>query len=132
MLTILAGSLSLVPQLALQQRVAVPLAGGGRSARAVSPQAALTTDEKIVPRDVLFGNPEYASPMLSPDGKLLAYLRPDDGVMNVWCRTVGKSDDRVVTIDTQRARPLELVDFKLGGVLEDGRVSRAVFEHLVE
>lgn len=50
MLTILAGSLSLVPQLALQQRVAVPLAA---RRLAVSPQAALTTDEKIVPRDVL-------------------------------------------------------------------------------
>jgi len=99
MLTILAGSLSLVPQLALQQRVAVPLAA---RRLAVSPQAAMTTDEKIVPRDVLFGNPEYASPMLSPDGKLLAYLRPDDGVMNVWCRTVGQTDDRVVTADKYR------------------------------
>ena len=55
MLTILAGSLSLVPQLALQQRVAVPLAA---RRLAVSPQAALTTDEKIVPRDVLLGNIE--------------------------------------------------------------------------
>jgi len=99
MLMLLAGSLSLVPQLAMQQRVAAPLAA---RRLAVSPQAALTTDERVVPRDVLFGNPEYASPMLSPDGKLLAYLRPDDGVMNVWCRTVGKADDRVVTADKYR------------------------------
>ena len=55
MLTILAGSLSLVPQLALQQRVAAPLAA---RRLAVSPQAALTTDEKIVPRDVLLANVE--------------------------------------------------------------------------
>ena len=99
MLALLAGSLSLVPRLAVQQRVAAPLAA---RRLAVSPQAALTTDERVVPRDVLFGNPEYASPMLSPDGKLLAYLRPDNGVMNVWCRTVGKADDRVVTADTYR------------------------------
>jgi dipeptidyl aminopeptidase/acylaminoacyl peptidase len=52
---------------------------------------------------VLFGNPEYASPMLSPDGKLLAYLRPDEaGVLNVWCRTIGKQDDRIVTADKLR------------------------------
>ena len=95
----LAGTLSLLPQLALHQRVAVPVIA---QRLAVSPQAALTTDEKIVPRDVLFGNPEYASPMLSPDGKLLAYLRPDEGVMNVWCRTVGQADDRVVTSDKYR------------------------------
>ena len=49
MLMLLAGSLSLVPQLAMQQRVAAPLAA---RRLAVSPQAALTTDERVVPRDV--------------------------------------------------------------------------------
>ena len=49
MLTLLAGSLSLVPQLAVQQRVAAPLAA---RRLAVSPQAALTTDERAVPREV--------------------------------------------------------------------------------
>ena len=49
-----------------------------------------------------FGNPEYASPTISPDGKLLAYIRPTDGVLNVHVRTVGKNDDRVVTSDRYR------------------------------
>ena len=41
--------------------------------------------------------------MISPNGKLLAYLRPNaDGVLNVWCRTVGRTDDRVVTADKYR------------------------------
>ena len=67
------------------------------------PQCALTTSKEIIPKDVLFGNPEYAGPTISPDGTLLAYLRPDsDGILNVWCRTVGKSDDRVVTNDKYR------------------------------
>jgi len=61
-----------------------------------------TTSEMLIPRDVLFGNPEYASPAISPDGQVLAYLRPDGGVLNVWCRTVGKQDDRVVTADRYR------------------------------
>merc|ERR1719486_1327379 len=72
------------------------------SAAETAASPASTTSDTLVPREVLFGNPEYASPMLSPDGKLLAYLRPDDGVMNVWCRTVGKADDRVVTADKYR------------------------------
>lgn len=34
---------------------------------------------------------------------MLAYLRPDeDGVLNVWCRTLGMTDDRVVTSDKYR------------------------------
>ena len=73
------------------------------SRRAPVPVAKSTTSSEIIPREVLFGNPEYASPMISPDGKLLAYLRPDEaGVLNVWCRTIGKSDDRAVTADKYR------------------------------
>ena len=56
----------------------------------------------LIPRTVLFGNPERASPRLSPDGQRLAYLAPDDGVLNVWVRTLGQTDDRAVTADRKR------------------------------
>jgi dipeptidyl aminopeptidase/acylaminoacyl peptidase len=51
---------------------------------------------------VLFGNPDKASPLISPDGKYLAYLAPDEGVLNVWVRSVEKADDQVVTSDRKR------------------------------
>ena len=38
----------------------------------------------LIPRDVLFGNPDRAAVRLSPDGKQLAYIAPLDGVMNIW------------------------------------------------
>lgn len=44
----------------------------------------------LIPREVLFGNPDRASPQISPDGSKLAYLAPVDGVLNVW---VGPPDD---------------------------------------
>lgn len=56
----------------------------------------------LIPRQLLFGNPVKASATISPDGKALAYLAPDTEVMNVWVRTLGKSDDRVVTADKKR------------------------------
>lgn len=57
----------------------------------------------LIPRDVLFGNPDRASPQISPDGKRLAYLRPDEkNVLQVWIRTVGKTDDTAVTKDEKR------------------------------
>jgi dipeptidyl aminopeptidase/acylaminoacyl peptidase len=57
----------------------------------------------LIPRDVLFGNPDRASPRISPDGTRLAYLRPDDkNVLQVWVRTIGKDDDRPVTQDPKR------------------------------
>ncbi len=37
-----------------------------------------------IPRELIFGNPEKASPRISPDGKNLAFLAEDEGVLNVW------------------------------------------------
>jgi dipeptidyl aminopeptidase/acylaminoacyl peptidase len=52
---------------------------------------------------VLVGNPEKAAPQISPDGTRLSYLAPSDkGVLNVWVRTIGKTDDAQVTNDTHR------------------------------
>ena len=44
----------------------------------------------LIPRSVLFGNPDNASPSLSPDGTQLAFLAPVNGVLNVW---VGPADN---------------------------------------
>jgi dipeptidyl aminopeptidase/acylaminoacyl peptidase len=57
----------------------------------------------LIPRDVLFGNPERANPKLSPDGKRLAWLAPDKkNVLQVWVKTIGKDDDKMVTADKKR------------------------------
>ena len=57
----------------------------------------------LIPREVLLGNPVKASPRISPDGTRLSYLAPSDkGVLNVWVRTISKTDDTQVTNDTHR------------------------------
>ena len=57
----------------------------------------------LIPREVLFGNPERVSPQISPDGKRLAWIAPNtNNVLQVWIKTVGKEDDRVVTADKKR------------------------------
>lgn len=57
----------------------------------------------LIPRDVLFGNPERVSPKLSPDGQKLAWIAPDKkNVLQVWVKTVGKDDDKIVTADKKR------------------------------
>ena len=65
--------------------------------------SALLASPPLIPRELLFGNPEKTSPRLSPDGQQLAYLAPDErGVLNVWVRSLGQPDDRVVTADKKR------------------------------
>jgi dipeptidyl aminopeptidase/acylaminoacyl peptidase len=68
------------------------------------PGAALHAElPTLISRDVLFGNPERAQPRLSPDGQKLAWLAPDKkNVLQVWVKTIGKDDDRMVTADKKR------------------------------
>ena len=61
-----------------------------------------TTEVELIPRDILFGNPEKVSPKLSPDGQRLAYVAPYEGVMNIWVKTVGTDDDQAITHDKHR------------------------------
>ncbi|MBD2511926.1 S9 family peptidase [Nostoc muscorum FACHB-395] len=57
----------------------------------------------LIPREILFGNPEKTSPQLSPDGKYLAYIAPDEkNVLQVWLRTIGQEDDQILTADKKR------------------------------
>ena len=57
----------------------------------------------IISRDVLFGNPERTHPRLSPDGQRLAWIAPDKkNVLQVWVKTIGKDDDKMVTADKKR------------------------------
>jgi dipeptidyl aminopeptidase/acylaminoacyl peptidase len=62
----------------------------------------LSQATKLIPREVLFGNPVKANPQISPDGKRIATLAPVNNVLNVWVKTIGMNDDRAVTRDTVR------------------------------
>ena len=50
---------------------------------------AATSAVPLIPRTILFGNPERTQPRISPDGQHLAYIAPLDGVLNVWVGPVG-------------------------------------------
>ncbi len=58
----------------------------------------------LVPRQVLFGNPERVSPRISPDGSRLAWIAPDEGVLNVWVGAVGAALDQAKAVTEDRDR----------------------------
>ena len=68
-----------------------------------APEAGAADAGPIIPRELLFGNPERSRARLSPDGDTLSWLAPDEGVMNVW---VAPADDmaaaRAITEDRGR------------------------------
>jgi dipeptidyl aminopeptidase/acylaminoacyl peptidase len=98
---VLTGSLLSLAMLLLVAS-APSLAEAPASPGASTASTAAAASTPLIPRSVLFGNPERSSPEISPDGTMLAYLAPDQGVLNVWVRTLGKSDDRVITEDRKR------------------------------
>lgn len=63
-----------------------------------------TSSPALIPRKLLFGNPEKAGPQISPDGTKLAFLAPDaDGVLNVWVRDIDSAkQERQITSDKKR------------------------------
>ncbi len=57
----------------------------------------------LIPRRVLFGNPDRSNVQISPDGKFISYLAPLNGVLNVWVDpTDGIETARSITQDTGR------------------------------
>ena len=75
----------------------------GMALGALAPAPASSALPPLVPREIFLGNPSKAAPRISPDGTRLSYLAPSDqNVLNVWVRTIGKTDDRMITNDARR------------------------------
>jgi hypothetical protein len=64
----------------------------------------------LIPRQKLFDNPTFLGAKLSPDGRLLSWLAPVDGVLNVW---VSPSDSIVTAepVTRTRGRPIYWQDW---------------------
>lgn len=68
---------------------------------------------KLIPREVLFGNPERAGVQLSPDGTKLSYLAPHEDVLNVWIMPIDGGKAEVVTNST--SRPISSYSWAING-----------------
>jgi dipeptidyl aminopeptidase/acylaminoacyl peptidase len=79
------------------------ISAGGASGLTTNPAVTNPDDVPLIPRDVLFGNPERASLNISPSGEMLSWLAPVDGVLNVWVAPVDDLDAaKAITDDDYR------------------------------
>ena len=80
----------------VEETAPTPPAETSASAQTAEPAA-------LISRELIFGNPTYASVQISPSGDMISWLAPLDGVMNIY---VAPSDDvaaaRAVTNDAGR------------------------------
>src|SRR5881392_4164354 len=60
----------------------------------------------LIPREVLFGNPELAEPQISPDGSQLSWLAPNqNNTLNVWTSALDRANPRCMT--NEKGDPIE-------------------------
>lgn len=60
-------------------------------------------EDRLIPREVLFGNPDKIAVRMSEDGKYISYLAPLNGVLNVFVAPVDNPlTGKVITADTER------------------------------
>lgn len=61
----------------------------------------------LVDRELFFGNPEIAASQLSPDGKFISFIKPLNGVRNIFVKGINEpfSAARAVTNEAKRPIP---------------------------
>jgi dipeptidyl aminopeptidase/acylaminoacyl peptidase len=74
-----------------------------RAAGAARAGAVHSANSAPIPRAVLFGNSPRQIPQLSPDGRRISWLAPDEnGVQNVWAQATGADSAKPVTHESHR------------------------------
>ncbi|SFB56625.1 Dipeptidyl aminopeptidase/acylaminoacyl peptidase [Rhizobium sp. NFR07] len=60
------------------------------------------TAPDLIPIETLFSTPEFSRAQISPDGRLVAYLAPWRGRLNIWVQPTGQGAARRLTGDDTR------------------------------
>ena len=71
--------------------------------------------DPLIPRAVIFGNPERIGGRISPDGKYISFLAPRDGVLNVWLVERGKPLSEARAVTNEKVRPIRVHSWAANG-----------------
>ena len=63
------------------------------------------TPAPLIDREIFFGNPEITGAQLSPDGKYLSFIKPYNGVRNIWIKKLSESFEKARPL-TSNSRPI--------------------------
>jgi dipeptidyl aminopeptidase/acylaminoacyl peptidase len=109
------------------------IAGGAIEGTKAVEEAAATVEAPsaisapLIPRRILFGNPERSSLKVSDDGSMLGWLAPHQGVLNIWVQDLvkGARTGSPRPITESRSRPIKQWEFLPGTgqvvfLLDDG------------
>ncbi|MEW4561045.1 S9 family peptidase [Bremerella sp. JC770] len=67
--------------------------------------SARAAEAPLLDRELFFGNPQIAGGQLSPDGKFISFMKPYQGIMNVWVKEFAEPFENARPL-TDSKRPL--------------------------
>ena len=70
----------------------------------------LPAQENTIPplldRELFFDNPEISGAQLSPDGAYMSFIKPNNGVMNIWVKKLDEPFDAARPLTADKQRPI--------------------------
>jgi len=60
----------------------------------------------IIDREIFFGNPEISGGQISPDGKYISFIKPLNGVRNIWIKRRDDDFGSAIPITEDKTRPI--------------------------
>ncbi|ALW83717.1 peptidase S9 [Hymenobacter sedentarius] len=60
----------------------------------------------LIDRELLFGDPEISGAQLSPDGRLLSFIKPYNGTRNIWVKGLNEPFEKARPMTNDQARPV--------------------------
>ena len=61
---------------------------------------------ELIDREVFFGNPELSNTRISPDGKLISFMKPYKGTRNIWVKGFDEPFEKARLITAETKRPI--------------------------
>lgn len=69
----------------------------------------------LIDRELFFGDPEISASQISPDGKWISFVKPFNGVRNIWVKKTEESFDKAKPITNDTKRPVTSYFWSRGG-----------------
>lgn len=69
----------------------------------------------LIDRELFFGDPEISGAQISPDGKWISFVKPFNGVRNIWVKKTEESFDQAKPITNDTKRPVANYFWSRGG-----------------
>lgn len=60
----------------------------------------------LIDREIFFGNPDIAGAQISPDGKYISFVKPYNGVINIWVKAADEPFEKAKPLTAETKRPM--------------------------